>query len=167
MCQVVPTVNTDSISWFPCDWSVGWVPRCSLSRVSLTSSHGQLIVEPFRENPVRSSSPATNPAPTGSPLSHVPKPHTRPVILWLCIYMGLNTSKDSNSATSLGSLSQYLTILSVKKLFPISNLNHPCYCLGWFPLALSLKEETIPHPSSFQVVSQQLGCLVGRTFRIF
>jgi len=37
----------------------------------------------------------------------------------------LNTSKDGDSVTSLGSLFQRLTTLSVKKFFLISNLNLP------------------------------------------
>jgi len=37
----------------------------------------------------------------------------------------LNTSRDSHSTTSLGSLFQYLTTLSEKKKFLISNLYLP------------------------------------------
>lgn len=47
----------------------------------------QLIMESYRKRPIRSSSPATNPALTGSPLTHVPKHHTTSVILWLYNYM--------------------------------------------------------------------------------
>ena len=69
----------------------------------------------------------------------------------------LNTSRDGDSATFLGSLFQCLTTLPVKKFFLISNLN-----LTWVQLeAVSscritcyLKEETNTHlaAASFQVV---------------
>ena len=49
----------------------------------------------------------------------------------------LNASKDGDSTTSLGSLFQCLTILSVKKFFLISNLNLP-WC--------SLRMQILPSP---------------------
>ncbi|KAK4828289.1 hypothetical protein QYF61_024954 [Mycteria americana] len=50
----------------------------------------------------------------------------------------LNTSRDGDSTTSLGSLFQCLTTLLVKKFFLISNLNFPWCNLRPFPLVLSL-----------------------------
>ena len=51
----------------------------------------------------------------------------------------LNTSRDGDSTTSLGSLLQCVTTLSGKKFFLISNhLNLPWCNLRPFPLALSL-----------------------------
>ena len=50
----------------------------------------------------------------------------------------LNTSRDGDSTTALGSLFQCLTTLSVKKFFLISNLNLPWCNLKPFPLVLSL-----------------------------
>ena len=44
-----------------------------------------------------------------------------------------NTSRDGHSTTSLGSLFQCLTTLSVKKFFPIPNLNLPWHNLRPFP----------------------------------
>ncbi|KAK4825477.1 LOW QUALITY PROTEIN: hypothetical protein QYF61_027632 [Mycteria americana] len=67
----------------------------------------------------------------------------------------LNTCMDGDSTTSLGSLFQCLTTLSVKKFSLISNLNLPQRNLKPFPLVLwLLGEETDPHLSttSFQVV---------------
>ena len=49
----------------------------------------------------------------------------------------LNTSRDGNSTTSLGTLFQCLTTLSVKTFFLISNLNLPWFNLRPFPLILS------------------------------
>jgi len=46
----------------------------------------------------------------------------------------LNASRDGYSTTSLGSLFQCLTTLSVKKCFLISNLNLPWHNLRPFPL---------------------------------
>ncbi|KAK4823924.1 hypothetical protein QYF61_008310 [Mycteria americana] len=66
----------------------------------------------------------------------------------------LNTSRDGDSTTSLGSLFQCLITLSVKKNFLISSLNLPWRNLRPFPLVLSLVtwEETDPHltTASFQ-----------------
>ena len=69
----------------------------------------------------------------------------------------LNTSRDGDSTTSLGSLSNDLTTLSVKKFFLISNLNLPWCNLRPFPLVLLLVtwENRLRHPpatTSFQVV---------------
>ncbi|KAK4829075.1 hypothetical protein QYF61_002019, partial [Mycteria americana] len=50
----------------------------------------------------------------------------------------LNTSRDGDSTTSLGSLLQCLTTLSVKTFFLISNLNLPWHNLRPFPLVLWL-----------------------------
>ncbi|KAK4831110.1 LOW QUALITY PROTEIN: hypothetical protein QYF61_015413 [Mycteria americana] len=50
----------------------------------------------------------------------------------------LNTSRDGDSTTSLGSLFQCLITLSVKKNFLISSLNLPWRNLRPFPLVLSL-----------------------------
>ena len=63
------------------------------------------------------------------PLSHVPKCH---------IYSLLNTSRDGDSTTSLGSLFQGLITLSVKNFFLISNLNLLWCNFRPFPLVLSL-----------------------------
>jgi len=67
------------------------------------------------KRPLRSSSPTIHPTTPGL-LYHILKYH---------IYMFLNTSRDSDSTTSLGSLFQCLTTLSIKKFFQISNLNLP------------------------------------------
>ena len=57
----------------------------------------------------------------------------------------LNTSRDGNSTTSLSSLFQCLTTLSVKKFFLISNLNLPWHNLRPLPLVLSLGlQEAVP-----------------------
>ena len=56
----------------------------------------------------------------------------------------LNTSRDGDSTTSLGSLSQCLTTLSVKKFFPISNLNLPRHNFRPFPLVLKSPPRSLP-----------------------
>ena len=50
----------------------------------------------------------------------------------------LNTTRVSDSTTSLGSPFQCLTTLSEMKFFLISSLNHPWCMLRPFPLVLSL-----------------------------
>ncbi|KAK4833022.1 LOW QUALITY PROTEIN: hypothetical protein QYF61_027404 [Mycteria americana] len=50
----------------------------------------------------------------------------------------LNTSRDGDSTTSLGSLFQCLITLSVNKFFPVSNLNLPWHNLRPFSLVLLL-----------------------------
>ncbi|KAK4820465.1 LOW QUALITY PROTEIN: hypothetical protein QYF61_027747 [Mycteria americana] len=69
----------------------------------------------------------------------------------------LNTSRDGDSTTSLGSLCQCLTTLSVQKFFLISSLNLPWCNLRPFPLVLSLitwekRLNTHVATTSFQVV---------------
>jgi len=67
----------------------------------------------------------------------------------------LNISRGCDSTTSLGSLSQCLTTLSVKKFFLISNLNLPWCNLRPLPLSCYLEKETdshLPTTSSFWVV---------------
>ncbi|KAK4810503.1 hypothetical protein QYF61_004283 [Mycteria americana] len=87
------------------------------------------------KRPLRSSSPTVNPTPPCL-LNHVLKRH---------IYT------DGDSTTSLGSLFQCLTTLSVKKFFLISNLNLPWHNLRPFPLILSLVTwEKRPTPTSLQ-----------------
>ena len=68
----------------------------------------------------------------------------------------LNTSKDGDSTTSLGSLFQCLTTLSVKKCFLISNLNLPWHNLRPFPLILSPVRRDQPHftVSTFQILEE-------------
>ena len=62
----------------------------------------------------------------------------------------LNTSRDGDSTTSLGSLFQCLTTLSVKKCFLTSNLNLPWRNLRPFPLVLSpVTSEKRPTPPSY------------------
>ncbi|KAK4833077.1 hypothetical protein QYF61_027739 [Mycteria americana] len=58
----------------------------------------------------------------------------------------LNTSRDGDSTTSLGSLFQCLITLSVKKNFLISSLNLPWRNLRPFPLVLSLVQAISSHP---------------------
>jgi len=59
----------------------------------------------------------------------------------------LNTSRDSDSTTTLGSPFQCFTTLSVKKCFLISNLNLPWHNLRPFPLILSpVSSEKRPTP---------------------
>ncbi|KAK4824542.1 LOW QUALITY PROTEIN: hypothetical protein QYF61_016146, partial [Mycteria americana] len=61
----------------------------------------------------------------------------------------LNSFRDGDSTTSLGSLFQCLTTLSVKKFFLISNLNLAWHNLRPFPLILSLVTwEKRPTPTS-------------------
>jgi len=63
----------------------------------------------------------------------------------------LNTSRDDDSTTFLGSLFQCLTTLSVKKFFLVSYLNIPWCNLRPFPLVLSLITwEKTPTPTSLQ-----------------
>lgn len=50
----------------------------------------------------------------------------------------LNTSRDSDSITSLGSLYHCLTTLAEKKFFLTSNFSHPWHNLRPFPLVLLL-----------------------------
>jgi len=63
----------------------------------------------------------------------------------------LNTSRDGDSTTPLGSLFQCLTTLSVRKCFLISNLNSPWHNLRPFPLVLSsVTSEKRPTPLSLE-----------------
>ena len=63
-----------------------------------------------------------------------------------------NTSRDGDSTTSLGSLFQCLTTVSVKKFFLISNLNFPWHNLRPLPLILSLVTwDHRPPPASLQL----------------
>jgi len=63
----------------------------------------------------------------------------------------LNTSRDGDSTTSLGSLFQCLTTLSVNKLFLISSLTLPGRNLTVLPLVPSLVTwEKRPPPASLQ-----------------
>ncbi|KAK4811306.1 hypothetical protein QYF61_023358 [Mycteria americana] len=69
----------------------------------------------------------------------------------------LNTSRDGDSTTSLGSLFQCLTTLSVKKFFPNIHskpLLTQLEAISSHPIASYLGEETDPHltTTSFQVV---------------
>jgi len=52
--------------------------------------------------------------------------------------LSLNTSRDGDSTTSLGSLFHYLTILSENNFFLIFNLNLPWCNLKPLPLILLL-----------------------------
>ena len=54
------------------------------------------------------------------------------------IPLALNTSSDRAFTTSLGSLFQHLTTLSVNNFPLTSTLNLPSFCLKTFPLVLSL-----------------------------
>ena len=63
----------------------------------------------------------------------------------------LNTSRDADSITSLGSLFQFLTTLSAKKFFLLFNLNLPWHNLRPFLLILSpVTSEKRPTPLSLQ-----------------
>lgn len=53
----------------------------------------------------------------------------------------LNTSRDSGSITSLGTLCQYITTLAEKKFFLISSLNLPWQNLKPLALVLSINEQ--------------------------
>ncbi|KAK4819628.1 hypothetical protein QYF61_008848 [Mycteria americana] len=72
----------------------------------------------------------------------------------------LNTSRDGDSTTSLGSLFQCLITLSVKKNFLISSLNLPWCNLRPFPLVLSLvvveSNKVSPQPPFLQTKQPQL-----------
>jgi len=84
----------------------------------------------------------------GPPLNHVSKHH---------IYTSLNTSRDGDSTTSLGSLLQCLTTLLVKRFFVISSLNLSgglLEAISSRPIIHCLGEETNTclTTTSFQVV---------------
>ena len=68
----------------------------------------------------------------------------------------LNTFRDGDSTTSVGSPFQCLTTLAVKKCFLISNLNLPWHNLRPFPLVLSPVRRDQPHSavSTFQVMEE-------------
>ena len=71
-------------------------------------------------------------------LNHIPEHHIQTVFKHI---------RDGDSTTSLGSLFQCLTTLSVKKFFLISNLNLPWCNLRPFPLVLSpVTSEKRPTP---------------------
>uniref|UniRef100_A0A8B9FE65 Cilia- and flagella-associated protein 47 domain-containing protein n=1 Tax=Amazona collaria TaxID=241587 RepID=A0A8B9FE65_9PSIT len=53
--------------------------------------------------------------------------------------LALNTARDGAFTTSLGKPFQYLSILTVKNFFLLSNLNFPCLSLNPLPLVLSLQ----------------------------
>ncbi|KAK4813638.1 hypothetical protein QYF61_014398 [Mycteria americana] len=95
-----------------------------------------------------SSSPTVNPTPPCL-LNHVLKvPH---------LHTFLNSSRDGDSTTSLGSLFQCLITLSVKKFFQIANLNLPWCNLRPFPLVLSLaKQPQVPQLLLIRLVLQTL-----------
>jgi len=75
-------------------------------------------------------SSSQEPMPT-MPTIHVPQCH-----IFITIF--LNTSRDSDSTSSLGSLCQYLSTLSEKEFILISNQNLPWSNLEPLPLILSL-----------------------------
>ncbi|KAK4814535.1 hypothetical protein QYF61_022254 [Mycteria americana] len=100
------------------------------------------------KRPLRSSSPTVNLALPSPPLNHVPSTTSTRL---------LNTSRDGDSNTSLGSLFQGLTTLSVKKIFPNIQSKPPMVqleAISSCPITCYLGEETDPHLSttSFQVV---------------
>uniref|UniRef100_A0A8B9M5I0 Disco interacting protein 2 homolog C n=1 Tax=Accipiter nisus TaxID=211598 RepID=A0A8B9M5I0_9AVES len=69
----------------------------------------------------------------------------------------LNTFRDGDSTTSLGSLFQYLTTLLVKKFFLISNLNLPwCNLRTFLPVLLLVAWEKVLTPTSLQPPFRQL-----------
>ncbi|KAK4821752.1 hypothetical protein QYF61_000813 [Mycteria americana] len=102
------------------------------------------LVEPHTIGPGPSIEPVQIPLPTVNPtppclLNHVPKCH---------VYMFLNSSRDGDSTTSLGSLFQCFTTLSSKPLLMQLEAISSC------PIASYLGEETNTHlaTTSFQVV---------------
>ncbi|KAK4813127.1 hypothetical protein QYF61_011338 [Mycteria americana] len=64
--------------------------------------------------------------------------------------------RDGDSTTSLGSLVQCLTALSVKKSFLISSLNLPWRNLRPFPLAVVESDEVSPQPPFLQAQQPQV-----------
>ena len=68
----------------------------------------------------------------------------------------LNTARDGDPTTSLGSPFQCLTTLSVKKSSLISNLNLPWHNLRPLPLVLSLSPMRTDQPCSAAVTFQVL-----------
>ncbi|KAK4820995.1 hypothetical protein QYF61_009461 [Mycteria americana] len=64
----------------------------------------------------------------------------------------VNSSRDGDSTTSLGSLFQCLITLSVKKFLIISNLNLPWHNLTPSPLLLGRRDRPHLSTTSFQVV---------------
>lgn len=59
----------------------------------------------------------------------------------------LNTSRDGDSTTSLGSLLQCFTALSVKKFFLTSSRNFPCCNLRLFPSVTCYLGDSLPSDS--------------------
>jgi len=81
------------------------------------------------------------------------KSNHQPITTMPCLHIFFNTSRDGESITSLGSLFQCFTTLSVKKFFLISNLNLPWHNLRPLLLVLLLATwEKRPTPSSHVVV---------------
>ena len=73
----------------------------------------------------------------------------------------LNNSRNGDSTTPLGSLFQYLTTLTDKKLFLVSNLNLPWCNLRPFSLVLSLSHGgKRPTPSLPQSPFKQLNRVI-------
>jgi len=84
---------------------------------SIGSAFTNLIIESLRlekSSKIMKSKGQPNTTMTAKPCPEVPHLH-----------VFLNTSRDGDSTTSLGSLFECLTTLSVKKVFLISNLNLP------------------------------------------
>ena len=65
-----------------------------------------------------------------------PSPQTR--LLKAPSSLALNTSREGASTTSLGNLFQFLTTLTVKNFFLISNINLPSFSSKLLPPILSL-----------------------------
>lgn len=109
------------------------------------------IIESGQKRPLSSSGATINPTLTNSPLNHVP-------MRYICTsFMGSITFRDGGPTTFQGSPFQCLTTFTVKKFFPIYNLNvikcnfdtfspHPITCFQGKETDLHINK------TSFQVV---------------
>jgi len=73
----------------------------------------------------------------------------------------LNTSRDCDPTTSLGSPFQHTTTLSENKFFLISNLNFRLRNLRWFPLNLSQTLHQLHCPSLNMLQGLDVSCSEG------
>lgn len=109
------------------------------------------IIESGQKRPLSSSGATINPTLPNPPPNHVP-------MWYICMsFMGSIIFRDGGPTTFQGSPFQCLTTCSVKKFFPIYNLNVSKCNFDTFsshPITWFLGKETDPHiiKTSFQVV---------------
>jgi len=70
--------------------------------------------------------------------------------------LAFNTSREGSFTTSLGNLFHYLTTLTEKNFFLISNLNVPSHSLMSSPIVLSVPLLTLGASSSLRRVPQDI-----------